>query len=902
MAKTVFEKQPVFPWHGMEAESVLSALDTTLSGLSRENVELRQKKYGMNKLPVKQTSLLKIFISQFKNPIIYVLIVAAVISLLLDETTDAGFIAAVLLLNAAIGFIQEARAEKSAASLQELLKIMVRVRRSGHEFSIDADELVPGDIVILESGNRVPADLRLLRANELSIDESLLTGESVAVRKHCDPIDQEKVVSDRNNMAYAASTVMNGRATGVVIGTGFFTEVGDIAQAVSGSDAFKPPLVIRMEQFTKQLAKLTLATILILAVIAFFRGIPYDEIFFFAVALAVSAIPEGLPVAITVALAIATNRMAKENVIVRKLTAVEGLGSCTFIASDKTGTLTVNKQTVKKILLPQGHSYDVTGEGYSGEGSVINPHNTELTGEERRVLHHLSRTGALVNEGNLEVDNGRWTFQGDAVDISFLAFAYKMGLDPLQERNRIKVLSELPFESERKFAALLYEDMDRHHLAVKGAVETVLPLCSHAHHTDGLKELDLQRVEEQAEYLTSQGYRVIAVALGEVMKNATEADVHKALENPLALVGLVGLIDPLRPEVKDSVESVKKAGVDVAMVTGDHPLTALAIARELGIADKPEDVIIGKDLEEIGLDDLDKLQEAIKGKHVFARVAPLQKMHITEALNRSGHFVAVTGDGVNDVPALKRANIGVAMGSGTDLAKETAEIIVTDDNFRSIKAGIEGGRFAYDNIRKVTYLLISTGAAEIVLFLLSLIFGLPLPLAAVQLLWLNLVTNGIQDVALAFEGGEPRAMNRPPRDPKEGIFNRLMVQQTLVSGTVIGLTAFGAWYYMIEQGFTELHAKTILLMLMVFLENVHVFNCRSEHSSAFRTPLSRNWMVVGGVIIAQLIHIVASNVPFMQNILEIDAVGIRDWFILFGLSLTVLVAMEIFKWVKSRAA
>ncbi len=902
MATRKVEDQKQLNWHALDSEETLSRLDSSTQGLTNEEVQKRQKKYGLNKLPVKKTSLFKIFFSQFKNPIIYVLIVAAIISLFLDEKTDAAFIAAVLLLNAVIGFIQEARAEKSAASLQKLLKVIVRTQRDGREESIDADELVPGDIVFLESGNRVPADLRIIRSNELSIDESLLTGESVAVQKNAESIAEDIAVSDRSNMAYAASTVMNGRALGVVVGTGFFTEVGSIAQAVSGSDSFKPPLVIRMERFTKQLAQLTLAAIVVLAVIAFFQGMAYDEIFFFAVALAVSAIPEGLPVAITVALAIATNRMAKKNVIVRKLTAVEGLGSCTMIASDKTGTLTVNKQTVKRILLPEGHIYDVTGEGYSGVGEIIAPDERELAENEKELLYNLSRTGSIVNEGRLHLENDHWNFQGDAVDISFLALAYKAGLKPHEEQEGIEIVAELPFESERKFAATWYKDADQHQLAVKGAVETVLPLCDYAHSLDGKKAIDAAAIEAQANELTSQGYRVIAVALGEVMKNVSEKDALKALENPLALYGLVGLIDPLRPEVKDAVRTVKQAGVDVAIVTGDHPLTALAIARELGIADQLEDVIIGPELEEVGIDDMEKLGEAVRGKHVFARVAPLQKMHITEALNRSGHFVAVTGDGVNDVPALKRANIGVAMGSGTDLAKETAEIIVTDDNFRSIKAGIEGGRFAYDNIRKVTYLLISTGAAEIVLFLLSLLFGLPLPLAAVQLLWLNLVTNGIQDVALAFEGGEPLAMNRPPRDPEEGIFNKLMIQQTIVSGLAIGLTAFGAWHYMIYHGFDELHAKTILLMLMVFLENVHVFNCRSEHTSAFKTPLSRNWVVVGGVIVAQLIHIAASNIPVMQGILEIEAIGLRDWFFLFVLSLTVLIAMEIFKWWKKRTA
>jgi len=887
---------PPSPWHVYEENSILEELNSGLDGLNELEVAQRQKKFGLNRLPGKPIpGLFSIILSQFKNPLIYVLLIAAVVSLALKEYTDAGFIFAVLLLNALIGTIQEWKAEKSAASLQELLKITVKVKRNGKEEILMAESLVPGDIVYLESGNHVPADIRILKSNQLGIDESMLTGESIAVNKISKAIDEDVSVSDRKNMAYAGSTVMSGRGMGVVVATGHLTEVGDIAKTVTVSTALKPPLVIRMERFARQVAFLVLIATGLLAIIAFFRGFPYHEIFFFAVALAVSAIPEGLPVAITVALAIATKRMAKRNVIVRKLTAVEGLGSCTFIASDKTGTLTVNKQTVKKITLPEGLSYEVTGEGYHGDGTIINMQDGEEPDNgERKLLSALCKTGVICNESNLKFENGRWLHFGDAVDLALLALTYKNGQDPHVIKSAATITSELPFESERKYAATFYQIDKSNCVAVKGAPETILPLCERILTTTGVVEIDTGKLERQAQELTKHGYRVIAIANSQITHSLPE---EAPLNNipPLTFLGLVGLIDPLRPEVKLAVNQCKEAGVDIAIVTGDHPLTALTIAKELGIAEHNDQIITGRQLEEISTTVNDNFIAAVKEKKVFARVSPLQKMHIIEALHKSGHFIAVTGDGVNDVPALKRANIGVAMGSGTDLAKGTAEIIITDDNFSSIVAGIEGGRFAYDNIRKVTYLLISTGAAEIILFLLSLVAGLPLPLAAVQLLWLNLVTNGIQDVALAFEGGEPEVMKRSPRKPSEGIFNRLMINQSLISGLAIGLIAFGTWKWLLYQGYEEFHARTILLMLMVFMQNVHVFNCRSEYFSVFKVPLSRNWLIVGGVLLAQLTHIIASNSPFMQKVLKTDGVNIKEWGILFTLSLSVLLVMEIFK-------
>ncbi|MDD4253716.1 MAG: HAD-IC family P-type ATPase, partial [Methanoculleus horonobensis] len=637
----------------------------------------------------------------------------------------------------------------------------------------------------------------------------------------------------------------------------------------------------------------------VLAFIVLCQGVPPLEVFFLAVALAVSAIPEGLPIALTVALSIAASRMAGRNVIVRFLAAVESLGSCTLIASDKTGTLTVNQQTARVVLLPTGEEISITGAGYAGEGGVLNGNGDPVAGSVRDRVESLARAATISNEAGLEqTDEGDWTHRGDAIDVAFLALTYKLGLDPAGIRERATAVAEIPFESERRYAAVWYREGGKIRVAVKGAVETVLPFCrtmAAAGQEDGVP-LDQDRVQEELDALTSRGYRVLAVAEG---REEGEVPAENPTLPSLELLGLVGFIDPIRPAVPDAVRRCRDAGVDVVMVTGDHPATALAIARELEIADSPDQVITGSELGDDEIPTFSEFVDRVQGARVFARVTPLQKLRIVEAYRESGAYVAVTGDGVNDAPALRSANIGVAMGSGTDVAKDTASLIVTNDDFASIVAGIEEGRYAYENVRKVVYLLISTGFAEVLLFMLALLVGLPLPLLAVQLLWLNLVTNGIQDVALAFEGGDPRVMNRPPRRPEEGIFNRLMIEETVISGTVIALVALGTWHWLISNGWDEFAARNLLVLLMVLFENFHAFNCRSEYFSAFRIPISRNYFLVAGVIAAQGIHILALYVPFLQDVLQLQPVSLVEWLVLLALASSVVIVMEIFKAVRN---
>jgi P-type Ca2+ transporter type 2C len=896
-------------WHPLTPEEALQRQESTPRGLDPAEVERRRERYGPNVLPGKEPpTLLTIVLHQFANPLIYVLLAAAAVSLLIGEMKDAVFILLVIVLNAVIGTSQEWKAESSAAALQKMMTIQVRVRRGDSDHTIDAEELVPGDIVLLESGNKVPADLRLLEVRNLEMDESFLTGESQVVTKSTQALDEDTGLGDRLNIAFAGATTTSGRGVGLVVATGAATEVGRIARSVAEGESSKPPLLIRMERFAHQISYIVLGASAVLAVIAVGQGIPWLEVFFLAVALAVSAIPEGLPVALTVALSIATSRMAKRNVIVRRLTAVESLGSCQVIASDKTGTLTVNQQTVKAVLLPSGERFTVTGEGYAGEGEVrAAGEDTSLEPPAQDRLVRLARAAVLCNEGDLERDGKGWRHGGDAMDVALLALGYKLDLPPRDVRAGVELLGAIPFESERRYAARAYRTGGNGSggdggtiVAVKGAVETVLPLCRNMAGPDCPIELDAGGIERAALELADGGHRVLAVAEGPLDSGPDGEELNEETLPPLTLLGLVGFIDPLRPEAKDAVAECRGAGVDVIMITGDHPATARAIARELGITDGEDDVVTGEQLASLGEPGGPDYRDAVARHHVFARVSPLQKLDIVESLVDGGRFVAVTGDGVNDAPALRRANIGVAMGSGTDVAKDTADMIVTDDNFASIVAGIEEGRFAYDNVRKVTYLLIATGAAEVLLFTLALLSGLPLPLFAVQILWLNLVTNGIQDVALAFEGGEPGAMQRPPRRPTEGIFDGLMVQQTVVSGLVMSLITFGLWAWMIGTGREEETSRNLLLLLMVLLQNVHVFNCRSEYVSAFRVPLRRNYILVFGVLAAQGLHILAMQVPFAQDLLQVAPISPREWGYLLLLALPILLAMEAFKAVRLR--
>ena len=888
---------PVSSPHTVPVETVLSALKSSLSGLSRNEAASRLQQYGRNTLPqAKMPGIGIVFLHQFKSPLIYVLVAAAILSIVINEWSDAGFISAVLLINAVIGTIQEYSAQRAAAALQELVSTRCRVLREAETYEINADELVPGDIVLLESGDKVPADLRLFVSHDLEVDESLLTGESLPVLKDSDAVlTADIVLGDRVNMLYTGTLVGRGRAQGVVVSTALNTELGTIAADVLFKQPPKAPLQVRMDRFTHRVAIFVGIAALIMFGVAAMRGTPFGEVFLLAVALAVSVIPEGLPVALTVALAIGMRRMARRNVIVRRLLAVEALGSCTFIATDKTGTLTVNQLTARSIAFPGSDVWEISGEGAVPDGTIQKQHGSPSP-DEAVLLKRLCQVAVLTNEGFLARTNSGWSHYGDAVDVAFLVMAHKAGVVKADTVHTFPEIDSIPYESERLFSASLNKVKGKQCAFVKGALEKLLPMCKTMAKPGQDVSIEQALIEQQALTLASDGYRVIALAAGEVELSPDEIFAEEHLRG-LTLIGLVGIIDPLRAEAKAAVSVCRRAGIEVAMITGDHPVTALAIAQELDMVEFADQVVTGPELARAL--DSGTIDQITYRARVFARVGPRQKLDIVQSLQRNGHFVAVSGDGANDAPALRAAQVGVAMGeSGTDVARETADLIITDDNFGSIVAGIEEGRVAYANVRKVIFLLISTGAAELVLFTLALLTGLPLPLVAVQLLWLNLVTNGIQDVALAFEPGEGDELSHSPRPPGETIFNRLMIERVVISALVIGTVAFLVFQWLITRGFTLDEARNGTLLLMVLFENVHVFNCRSEVRSVFRHNPLRNPILLVGTAIAQLVHIGAMYTPWISDVLQIQPVSPEHWLELLGLALTVLFVMEVHKVVR----
>lgn len=880
----------------MAPGEVLAILDTSEHGLTQETALDRLSKLGRNALPrLEPPGLGTTFLAQFRSPLIYVLLAAALVSLLVREWTSAGFIFAVLLVNAGIGAYQEFSAEQAAEALRNLVVLRSHVIRGGDVRDIDAQDLVLGDLVLLESGTKVPADLRLLDSHNLTVDESLLTGESLPVTKDARAaLSPDSPLAERLTMAFAGTLVASGRSRGVVVGTGLDTQLGLIAATVFGQHPARPPLLERMDRFTRFIGLAVAAAAIGLAAIEIGRGTPPAEIFLVAVALAVSAIPEGLPIALTVALAISMQRMAQRSVIVRRLVAVESLGSCTFIVSDKTGTLTVNQLTVRQVQLPDQPPWEVTGEGLSPEGTLVMPPGADPL-PRQPVLQRLCLVAALANEGVLSSEDGGWRGEGDPVDLALLVLAHKFGITQPEALAGAPQITAIPFESETRFAATLNQTAAGPAAMVKGAAETVLDMCTRTATADGDAPLRKAEILAQAQALAAQGYRILAMADGSLRLKSDSVFSREHLSG-LCFLGLVAMADPLREEARDAIDRCHRAGIQVAIVTGDHPATAFAIAHELGLVQRADQVVTGSQLREAALHGPHAFDERVREARVFARAEPQQKLEIVLALQRAGHFVAVTGDGVNDVPALRAAQVGVAMGrSGTDVARETADLVITDDNFTSIVSGVEEGRIAYGNVRKVIFLLISTGAAEIVLFALSLALGLPLPLTAIQLLWLNLVTNGIQSVALAFEPAEGHELQRGPRPPHESTFDPLMLERVVLSAAVIGGVGFGAYHWMLTHGYDLLQARNATLLLLVLFENVQAFNSRSETLSVLRLNPLGNRLLLFGTLLAQLVHIVAMHTPGVQQILGVQPVSLIEWVALLGLAMLVLIASELHK-------
>ncbi len=880
MAKNNFVDIPKTNWHTLSGQDALKKAGSAEGGLTEEQARARLKKYGNNILLRKRpTPFILMLLKEFINPIVIILLVAMTFSFVVGELLDGFVILGIVLIDAIIGAVQEKRAQRVASSLSNMIKVKAKVLRDGQKIEIESQELAFGDIVFLESGDKISADMRILECSNFTVDEALLTGESINAVKGVDGVAENSPLGDRVCMVFSGSSVITGRAKCLVVGTGSNTEIGNISTKLNTVKDQKSPLNIRIAKFSKQISVAIVAVAVVIFIIMLIKGSPFREILLVVIALAVSAMPEGLPLAVTMALTVASNRMGKKNVVVKNLNAVESLGSCTVIATDKTGTLTLNEQTAKMVVLPDGGEFEVGGSGYNDNGTLVCNDQSK-----KEQIARLAQMGAVNNEATFKKENGKFVYFGDSIDIAFKVLGAKVGI-----KEDIKVLKQIPYESENKYSALYFEENGKKYVTVKGSLEKVFEFSSKMN-IDG-KEIPLDRgkIEGQNQSLAQRGYRVIALAVGEV------ADENQQPTN-LSFIGLVGFIDPVRPETKGSIAECHRAGINVIMITGDHPLTALSIAKEINIAQNENEVATGKEVEEFFALGEKEFDEFVRGKRVFSRVTPTDKLHIVESLKRQGEFVAVTGDGVNDSPAIKSAHIGIAMGSGTDVSKETADMIILDDNFDSIVTGVREGRCAYANIRKITYFLLSCSIAEVLFFVLAMICGAGTPLLPIQLLWLNVVTDGFQDLSLSLEKPEPNIMCEKPRSTKESLFTKSMVAQCGIMGGVIGLTVFGSWLILTDALHLDIVvARSLTMTLMVFLQNFHALNCRSERTSIFKMSHTNNWFFYVAVLGSTALQILFMEVDSLSILLELSTVPYTTLAILFAISVVIIAVSEIYK-------
>jgi len=883
-------------WYQLDEKEVFKRFQTSEEGLSEAQAKKHLETYGPNTIAEKkETNRLQIFIRQFTSPLIYILLIAALVTFLLQSYTDTGVILTVVVFNAIIGFIQEFKAEESMRALKQLMVPKAKVLRENREKEISSGELVPGDIVLLTSGAKVPADLRLSHTLELKIDESMLTGESLPAEKVTKPIKEKNLSpGDQRNMAFMGTVVVNGRGRGVVVTTGSQTVLGSIATEVKEAEGIQAPLQQKFHKFSKRIGFVVLAASILLFLIGIFIGENLKEMFMTAVAAAVATIPEGLPVVLTIALAVGVRRMAKRHAIIRKLAAVETLGSTTVICTDKTGTLTKNEMTVK-VIFDGEHVFDVTGTGYDPEGEILHEW-TVPTEEERKNLFMALRIGLLCNESHLYKEDEEVKVDGDPTEGALIVSALKGGLIPEKEKNVYKQMAILPFESERGFMATLHwNGNDRKRLIfIKGAPEKVLDLCTGCLVAEGLRA---EAIFQTADRFAKEGMRVLAMAYREAPETMEELNENN-VRGSYILAGIQGMIDPPRPEVIDAIKGCRQAGIRVVMITGDHPTTAMAIGKMLNISHDTSKALTGREIEEM---DDDQLSAKVREVSVFARVAPHHKLRIVDQLMRRGEIVAVTGDGVNDAPALKKGHLGVAMGKkGTDVAKEASDMVITDDNFATIFSAVEEGRVVFDNIRKVVFFLIPTGVAAIGSIIGSILMGLPMPYTPSQLLWINLVTNGFQVIALTFEPKERNVLNRPPRDPREGVMSRILIERTILVGLLISVGVIFKFAHALEEGVSLERARTVAVTTMVFFQFFQAWNSRSESQSIFQISFFSNPWIVYGLIASILAQLALIYLPILQWIFKTEPLTWLEWMKIAAMSLTVILLVEMDKFIRRK--
>ncbi|GGH53060.1 carbonate dehydratase [Frigidibacter albus] len=868
--------------HAAPAEEVLAHLQADAAGLTEAEAAARLAQFGPNRLPeVAQRGWLMRFLAQFHNVLIYVLIGAAALTIGLGHYVDAGVILAVVLANAVIGVVQEGKAEQAMGAIRQMLAPHAAVLRGGRRLTVAGEALVPGDVVLLEPGDKVPADLRLIEANGLALQEAMLTGESVPVDKGTDAVAVDAPLGDRRGMAYSGTLVTKGTGRGIVTSTGAATEIGRIGGLLAGVETLTTPLVRQMDHFARWLSLLILLISgLLLAFGTFVQHRDFAELFMIVVGMAVAAIPEGLPAVMTITLAIGVQGMARRNAIVRRLPAIEAIGAVSVICTDKTGTLTRNEMTVATVAVPGGR-YAVAGEGYAPDGAI-----TPAGGR----LGDLARAAALCNDAELHCKAGIWGVEGDPMEGALLAFAGKVLPEAASGWAR---LDEIPFDSRHRFMAVLNRGEDGVLVHVKGAPERVLNMCRDQSGAEGPEPIDRAHWHALAEEIAGQGQRMLALA---VCTPAGDSIDEHHIEGGLTLLGLVGLIDPPRPEAIAAVAECRAAGIRVKMITGDHAGTAAAIARMIGL-ENPARVLTGADLE--ALDDA-ALGAAVRETDVFARTSPEHKLRLVMALQAQGQSVAMTGDGVNDAPALKRADAGIAMGlKGSEAAKEAADLVLADDNFASIAAAVREGRTVYDNIKKVISWTLPTNGGESMTVIVALLLGLSMPVTAVQILWINLITGITLGLALAFEPTEPGTMRRPPRQRSEPILSGALVWHVVLVSALFLAAVFGMFAYAMDRGYPLALAQTIAMNTLVVLEIFHLFFVRNLHGTSLTWAAARGtrviWATVLGVTAGQF---AITYIPLLQRVFGTQAVPLADGILIVAVGAAFFALIEIEKQIR----
>ncbi|WP_057763160.1 calcium-translocating P-type ATPase, SERCA-type [Cytobacillus praedii] len=873
-------------FHEMNETEVEQALNTdSTSGLTEDDVKKRRNQFGKNELEEgeKQSALL-LFFSQFKDFMVLVLLAATLISGLLGEYIDAVAIIAIVIINGLLGFFQERKAERSLQALKELSAPQVSVLRDGEWIKIPSKDVVVGDLLKFSSGDRVGADVRIIESNSLEVEESALTGESLPVGKTTGAIKKANIgIGDMENMAFMSTLVTRGSGMGIVVATGMKTAMGQIADLLQNAETMTTPLQRRLEQLGKILITVALILTVLVVVAGVIQGHDLYTMFLAGVSLAVAAIPEGLPAIVTVALSLGVQRMIKKKAIVRKLPAVETLGCASVICSDKTGTMTQNKMTVTH-LWSGGNQWLVDGVGYEPQGHFYRNDN-QVEPKEDKALKQMLMFGMLCNHAEVKRKENEFVIDGDPTEGALLVAAMKAGYNRETLLNQFQIVKEFPFDSERKMMSIVVKDQQgKQFIVTKGAPDVLVGVCESILWDGKRKFLNREvtgHIQKAIEGLASQALRTIAIGVKELSPNTIILD-EKEAEKGLTFIGLQGMIDPPRPEVKDAVKECKEAGIKTVMITGDHVITAKAIAKQLGILTNKSKVLDGKALSEMNVDEL---EEVVDDVSVFARVSPEHKLKIVKALQNKGHIVAMTGDGVNDAPAIKAADIGVAMGiTGTDVAKEASALVLLDDNFATIKAAIKEGRNIYENIRKFIRYLLASNVGEILVMLFAMILGLPLPLVPIQILWVNLVTDGLPAMALGLDQPEDDVMKRKPRNPREGVFARGLGWKVVSRGFLIGIATLLAFIFAYHANPNDLpYAQTIAFATLVLAQLIHVFDCRSEKSVFARNPFGNKYLV-WAVISSLLLLFVVIYYPPLQPIFHTVPIEMKDWLMITGLA------------------